>query len=79
MARAVARHGAAERLTDADWAALRTEPCGMCGEPYHRFCDHDPEHEWDAVACINSLRDHIADLEEAKLRASSRPKRRWPR
>ncbi|MHB1524899.1 MAG: hypothetical protein ACYCZN_01240 [Candidatus Dormibacteria bacterium] len=64
MARAVDRHEAAKLLTEAEWAAARAEPCGMCGEPYHRFCDHDPEHEWDAIACINSLREHVERLEK---------------
>ena len=63
MARAADRHGAAKLLSEAQWAALRAQPCGICDEPYHRFCDHDPEHEWDAIACINSLREHIERLE----------------
>ena len=46
-------------VTDAEWTAARATPCGMCGQPYHRYCDHDPEHEWDGVACINSLRAEV--------------------
>jgi hypothetical protein len=51
--------------SDEEWERLRAEPCGLCGEPYHRYCDHDPEHKWDGVACINSLLGHIAVLERA--------------
>ena len=64
MARVADRHEAAKLLTKVQWAEFRAQPCGMCGEPYHRFCDHDPEHEWNAIACINSLREHIERLEK---------------
>ena len=49
-------------VTDAEWTAARATPCGMCGQPYHRYCYHDPEHEWDGVACINSLRAEVEKL-----------------
>jgi len=56
-------HG--RNLSGEEWERLRSEPCGMCDEPYHRYCDHDPEHEWSGVACINSLHGHIEILEKA--------------
>jgi hypothetical protein len=31
-------------------------PCGVCGQPSHRYADNDPEHQWNATACINTLR-----------------------
>jgi hypothetical protein len=56
-------HG--RNLSDEEWGRLRNEPCGLCSEPYHRYCDHDPEHDWNGVACINSMREHIEVLERA--------------
>jgi len=38
-------------------------PCAACGQPYHRYSTADPEHEWNPIACINSLRGRIDDLE----------------
>ena len=54
------KHG--KGLTDAEWEYLRSEPCGICEQPYHRYCDHDPEHVWAPVACINSLQGRIEAL-----------------
>jgi hypothetical protein len=34
----------------------------MCAMPYHRYCPEDPEHEWSPTACINALRDRIAEV-----------------
>ena len=69
------KHG--KGLTDAEWEYLRSEPCGMCDQPYHRYCDHDPEHEWNGVACINSLQARtealIAALREARTLIGSGP------
>ena len=49
-------------MTEADWEAIRAQPCAMCGLAYHRYCDHDPEHKWSATACINSLRAEVERL-----------------
>ena len=57
------KHEAAKLLTEGQRAALHAEPCGICEQPYHRFCDHDPEHEWNAIACINSL---LAEVERLR-------------
>lgn len=70
MARAADRHEAAKLLTEAQRVALRAQPCGICGEPYHRFCDHDPEHEWEPIACINSPRHHLEGVREVSSAAS---------
>lgn len=29
--------------------------CGICGVGDHRFGTTDPDHEYDAMACVNSL------------------------
>lgn len=31
----------------------------MCGEPYHRYATGDPEHDYNPIACINTLRDKV--------------------
>lgn len=38
------------------------EPCGVCGMPYHRFADNDPEHDHSYTACINALQAEIERL-----------------
>jgi hypothetical protein len=62
MAKKLDKHESAKLLTAADWAKVRAEPCGVCEEPYHRFCDHDPEHDWSPTACINSLHAEVERL-----------------
>lgn len=57
------RHVDAWQLTDAQWDLIRSQDCEMCGQPYHRFCTHDPEHEWAPTACINALQGRIEELE----------------
>ena len=56
--------------------------CGMCEQPYHRYCDSDPEHEWSPTACINALR-YALDLTELGmadlLTALEKSERRYER
>lgn len=44
--------------------------CGICGEPAHRFGLGDPDHDYDAMACVNMLRPALAkaraDVEEMR-------------
>ncbi len=54
-------------MTEPDWEAIRAQPCGICEQPYHRYCDHDPEHEWAPTACINSLRHEVDRLRNQAL------------
>lgn len=49
-------------------AEIKARHCEMCGLPYHRYCDHDPEHDWAPVSCINGLRAEVERLQEG-LRA----------
>ena len=36
--------------------------CGVCGMPYHRYADNDPEHKHSYTACINAMRGRIEQL-----------------
>jgi hypothetical protein len=43
---------------------VRQAPCAMCGVSPHRYGTTDPEHEYDAMACVNSL---LGELERLRL------------
>lgn len=51
--------------------------CGICGEPAHRFGLGDPDHDYDAMACVNMLRPALAaaraDLSEARRQIQACP------
>lgn len=42
-----------------------TEPCPICGMPYHRYSPNDPEHEFNAMGCVNELRPEVVRLKKA--------------
>ena len=37
--------------------------CAVCGVSPHRYGTSDPHHKYDAMACVNSLRPLVIDLQ----------------
>jgi hypothetical protein len=51
---------------------VREGRCAGCGLPAHRYGTNDPDHDYDPMACVNSLRGLIEDAPRIWVYQTSR-------